>query len=72
MEAAEIARFADCGGLPQLTVRAGVSGLRSVVEGRLNAFNARGFDAIAQQFDHDIQSASTPASYTAWRRCART
>ena len=55
MRAAEIARFADGGGAPHLTVRLGVSGLRSVVEGHLNAFNARDFDAMAQQFDEDIE-----------------
>jgi signal transduction histidine kinase/limonene-1,2-epoxide hydrolase len=53
MEAAEIARFADCGRAPRLTVRVG--GLRSVVEAHVNAFNARDFDAMAQQFDEDIQ-----------------
>jgi hypothetical protein len=55
MEAAETVRFGDGGGAPQLTVHVGVSGLRSVVERHLNAFNARDFDAMAQQFDADIQ-----------------
>jgi hypothetical protein len=53
MEAAEVVSFADRGA-PKLTVAA-VSRLRSIVEGHLHAFNARDFDAMAQQFDEDIE-----------------
>jgi signal transduction histidine kinase/limonene-1,2-epoxide hydrolase len=54
MQAAEIVSLADRGAA-KLTVPAGVSRLRSIVEGHLHAFNARDFEAMAQRFDEDIE-----------------
>ena len=54
MEAAEIVSFADRGAA-KLTVPAGVSRLRSIVEGHLHDFNTRDFEAMAQRFDENIE-----------------